>query len=99
MVAEPAPLALRRIAAESFASGAERLVYNSERDEVSALNQTATEIWELCDGTRDVAQVAGVLAEKYGVEPALLLPDVAMLVEALRSRGLLAGDASASGTA
>ena len=74
-------------------------MYNSERDEVSALNQTATEIWELCDGTRDVAQVAGVLAERYGVEPALLLPDVATLVEALRARGLLAGDATASSTA
>ena len=96
---DPGPIALRRIAAESFASGAERLVYNSERDEVSALNQTATEIWDLCDGTRDVAQVAGVLAERYGVEPALLLPDVATLVEALRARGLLAGDATASSTA
>ena len=95
---DPAQIALRRIAAESFASGTERLVYNSERDEVIALNQTATEIWELCDGTRDVAQVAGVLAERYGVEPALLLPDVATLVEALRARGLLAGDATASST-
>jgi pyrroloquinoline quinone biosynthesis protein D len=59
------------------------------RDEASALNRTATEIWELCDGTKTIAAIARTLGERYGVDEEYLLADVMTAVTTLRVRGLL----------
>jgi hypothetical protein len=74
---------------EAFSSDGESLLYSAVRDEASALNRTATEIWELCDGTRTIAAIARTLGRRYGVDEACLMPDVASAVAALRARGLL----------
>lgn len=80
---------------EAFASDGESLLYSATRDEASALNRTATEIWELCDGTRSIGSIARALGQRYGVDAAYLLADVTAVVTTLRARGLvdLSGDA------
>jgi len=85
---------------EAFASDGESLLYSSTRDEASALNRTATEIWELCDGTLTVKAIARVLGQRYGVAEADLLADVTAAVTTLRTRGLVdvPGDASDDAT-
>jgi hypothetical protein len=84
---------------EAFASDGEALLYSATRDQASALNRTATEIWELCDGTRTIAAIAHALGQRYGVDGAYLLADVTAAVATLRARGLVdfsgtAGDAT-----
>lgn len=84
---------------EAFAAGGESLLYSATRDQASALNRTATEIWELCDGTRTIAAIADALGQRYGVDGAYLLADVTAAVATLRARGLVdlsgtAGDAT-----
>ena len=79
----------RRIAAEEFVQDGECLLYNPSRDEASALNRTATEVWLLCDGRLTLSGIAGVLGERYGVDEAMLLDDVALVLAALRARGLI----------
>ena len=74
---------------EAFASDGESLLYSATRDEASALNRTATEIWELCDGTRTVGAIAQELGQRYGVDEAHLLADVTAAVAMLRARGLV----------
>ncbi|HEU4925685.1 MAG TPA: PqqD family protein [Vicinamibacterales bacterium] len=74
---------------EAFASDGEALLYSATRDEASALNRTATEIWELCDGTRTVGDIARALGKRYGVDEAYLLGDVTAAVTTLRARGLV----------
>ena len=74
---------------EAFASGGESLLYSAARDEASALNRTATEIWELCDGTKTIAAIAKALAQRYGVDDSYLLADVQAGVTMLRARGLV----------
>ena len=74
---------------EAFASGGESLLYSVMRDEASALNRTATEIWELCDGTRSIGAIARVLGQRYGVDDADLLADVTAAVTSLRARALV----------
>jgi hypothetical protein len=74
---------------EGFASDGECLLYSAERDEASALNRTATEIWELCDGTTSIGAIARILGERYGVDEAYLLSDVMTAVATLRARGLV----------
>ena len=74
---------------EEFSEDGEWLVYSAARDEATALNQTATEIWVLCDGTRDIGAITRVLADRYGVAPSLLVDDVARTVRALHEKGLV----------
>ena len=79
----------RRIAVEEVVQEGESLLYNPSRDEASALNRTATEVWSLCDGRLTLGGIAGVLGERYGVNDAMLLEDVARVLVALRERGLI----------
>jgi hypothetical protein len=79
----------RRIPVEEFVQDGECLLYNPSRDEASALNRTATEVWSLCDGRLTLRGIAGALGERYGVTDAMLLDDVARVLAALRARGLI----------
>ena len=60
----------RRIAVEELVQDGECLLYSPSRDEASALNRTATEVWSLCDGRLTLSGIAGVLGERYGVTDA-----------------------------
>jgi hypothetical protein len=79
----------RRIAVEEVIQEGESLLYNPSRDEASALNRTATEVWSLCDGQLTLSGIAGVLGERYGVNDTMLLDDVRRVLAALRARGLI----------
>ena len=74
---------------EAYASDGESLLYSAMRDEASALNRTATEIWELCDGTSTIGDIARALGQRYGVDDAYLIADVTATVTTLRARGLV----------
>jgi hypothetical protein len=78
-----------RAAVERFDSDGECLTYNPRRDEATALNRSATEIWQLCDGTLTIAGIARVLATRYGVEWELLLSEVEEGLTALDASGLV----------
>lgn len=79
----------RRVCVEEFAQDGECLLYSAVRDEASALNRTATEIWQLCDGLQSIGAIAAVLATRYGVGEELMLDDVASALKALHARGLI----------
>ena len=44
------------------------VVYHEPTDRVHHLNNTATVILHLCDGEHDVAEVAQLVAEAYGLD-------------------------------
>ena len=79
----------RRASVEDFARDGECLIYNAARDEASALNQTAAEIWALCDGVLSIGAIARALSERYGVDEGLLVDEVAQALLTLRTRGLV----------
>ena len=84
-----AALVPRQRRVEAFASDGESLLYSAMRDEASALNRTATEIWALCDGTRTIEAIARALGQRYGVDETYLLADVMAAVTTLRARELV----------
>src|SRR5262245_61309664 len=88
-----------RVAVEAFEDGGECLLYNPKRDEASALNRTANEIWQLCDGLRSIDGIAAALATRYGVNTELMVDEVARALGALHARGLIEykDDAAAAG--
>lgn len=79
-----------RAAVETFEDEGECLLYNPALDEASGLNRTATEVWHLCNGSLTILGISETLAERYGVDGALLIDDVGRAIDALRMRGLVA---------
>jgi PqqD family protein of HPr-rel-A system len=65
------------------------VVYDPRRDLVHHLNPTAAVIFDLCDGTRDVAAIASTLAEVFGLDAPPLAETQAGVAE-LAEQGLIA---------
>jgi hypothetical protein len=69
--------------------GDEALVFCPATAETIWLNDTAALVWSLCDGSRTVEQIVGVLAEAF-LEPAsLLADDVEEALDRLQERGAI----------
>jgi pyrroloquinoline quinone biosynthesis protein D len=49
----------------------------------------AVEVLQLCDGTRTVAAIAGVLGQKYAAPPEQIVADVAAMLQDLADKGFL----------
>lgn len=80
-----ADLSVRRIDGET-------VVLDREGQQVHQFNETATHIWDLCDGERTEGDIADALVEAYEVEPERAAQDVAILVAQFKELGLLAQD-------
>ncbi len=69
----------------------EVLVYDPVVDRTHRLNSSATLIWELCDGTRSLEDIARVLTEQFEVEFETALRDARAVLEQLKEEQLLTG--------
>lgn len=57
-----------------------------------ALNPTARAIWELCDGTTTVDELAVALSDVFAIDRATAIDDVAATIEQLRAVGLVTSE-------
>ena len=60
-----------------------------ESGEYFALNDVGKRVWDLCDGTQTVAQVADVICAEYDVPADTALDDSVALLENLAGAGLV----------
>lgn len=60
-----------------------------ESGEYFALNDVGKSVWDLCDGTRTVAEVADAICSGYDVMEEVALTDTSSLLEALAGVGLV----------
>lgn len=60
-----------------------------ESGEYFALNDVGKRVWDLCDGTRTVAQVADAVCAEYDVAPDTAFDDTDALLENLVGAGLV----------
>lgn len=58
----------------------ETLILDRKHEEVHQLNNTASYIWQRCDGKASVAEIALSMAHDYGVAPGDAEQDVAGLI-------------------
>lgn len=69
-------------------------LFDPQSQEVSMLNDTASDVWRLCDGTSTLDQVIELMAKAYGVESDAVGDEVKATVKTFYDKGLLAeGDA------
>jgi hypothetical protein len=55
-----------------------------------SLNEVGARVWELCDGTRNAADLVAVIEEEYDAPTAVVESDVLDLVRQLLERKLIA---------
>jgi len=72
--------------------GDEYLFHDRERDRVHVLNETAREIFLLCDGSRTEDEVASAFAEKHEIDPTIAKEDAAAVLRDLSELGLIVYD-------
>jgi coenzyme PQQ synthesis protein D (PqqD) len=65
------------------------VAFNPATGRAAALNETATEIWKLADGSREEADVVAELAQRYAVDLDTIKADVLSTISQLRAEGLL----------
>jgi coenzyme PQQ biosynthesis protein PqqD len=69
--------------------GSDFLLFNMNDGNYFSLNEVGRRIWELCDGTRTIAQIVDALAAEYDAPREQLSQDVLELLETLRNRKLV----------
>ena len=67
----------------------ETVVLDRHRRLIHQLNKTASYIWESCDGTSTVTEIANELAEAFGIDVDSAERDTVTVVEELESLGLI----------
>lgn len=67
----------------------EVLLFNMDDGSYYALNEVGNRIWELCDGTHGVTQLACMLAKEYGAPAEIIETDILELLDDLRSKNLI----------
>ena len=87
VAAQSVPLLRRGVRRHFDATRAQHVLQGPER--VILLDDIANAIIELCDGTRDVATIAQILAQRYAAEQAQVQPDVTEFIAALYEKGLV----------
>jgi pyrroloquinoline quinone biosynthesis protein D len=83
--------ALRRHGPDVVAQRAagRHVLLNVRSGQYYAVDEVAARIWELCDGTRTLQDIAAVLVEEYDAAPADIAADVERFVSELVSESLL----------
>jgi hypothetical protein len=80
---------IRAASVKEYPLGEEMLLFAGGRQVVHALNASAWAVWDLCDGSRTVTEIAGELGEVVGRAPESLVPEVVRVVEDLGKLGLI----------
>ena len=69
--------------------GAEISLYDPKSDSVLVLNETASDVWRLCDGEHTLDELVELLAGAYGVESGSIQSDVEQAVSTMIGEGFL----------
>ena len=69
--------------------GDELLIYSSDLELGITLNHSSKQIWQLCDGTHTLEDMATILSQELGCVPGALLEDICTSVMQFHKLGLL----------
>lgn len=69
--------------------GDELLIYSSDQELGITLNHSSKQIWQLCDGTHTLEDMATILSQQLGCAPGALLEDICITVMQFQNLDLL----------
>ena len=67
----------------------EIVLVHPAQGKVRVLNRVGSGLWELADGRRSVEEMAGIIAEQYGVDPDRARADSLAFFSDLADRGVI----------
>ena len=67
----------------------ETLVLDDKNELIHQLNQTASFVWNLCDGRTSTTQIVRSLVNQFDVDESVAAQDVPVIIEKLRELNLL----------
>ena len=70
----------------------ETVILDRMGEVIHCCNQTATIIWDQCDGEKAAEEIAKILEEHFDVETAVALDDVCRCLKQLQALNLLESD-------
>ena len=65
-------------------------LYHPTLDQVLVLNETASDVWRLCDGEHTLEEIVNLLTHAYGVDQLRVRAEVLATVQRFQREGLLA---------
>ena len=69
--------------------GQEAILHDRRNGRAHVINETAAQIWELCDGQSTLDQIASALAASYDVPASVVQEDVQYILTKFRELGVL----------
>ncbi len=69
--------------------GADFIILDAEGNTLRGLNETAVEVWMLCDGTRTARALVELVSQRHGWEVERVLTDTLKFLTELRRLGLI----------
>jgi PqqD family protein of HPr-rel-A system len=73
------------------------ILYNHDSSLVHHLNPSAALLWKLCDGDATVKELAGEIAEEYGLEPDKVLEEISGVIAEFDALNLVEDRAARKG--
>jgi hypothetical protein len=67
----------------------ETVLLNLDARQLMGVNEVASRVWALCDGTRTLREIAATVADEFEVEPACALADARAFLEELQAAGAI----------
>jgi hypothetical protein len=67
----------------------ELLLYHPQSTATVYMNNTAALVWQLCDGSREVAEIIDILSESFPEPGDTLRHDIFQALDAFRSQGAM----------
>jgi len=72
------------------------MLLNTQSGEYYTLDEVGIRVWELCDGTRSVDDIAAVISSEYEASPETIGADVRVLLADLAAERLVVRDEAGS---
>jgi hypothetical protein len=66
----------------------EAVIISPQERELHSLNEVATDIWRMADGSRTLRQMAQELSQTYEIAPEEALPDVMAFAQEMVEKGI-----------
>jgi PqqD family protein of HPr-rel-A system len=74
------------------------ILYNHDSSLVHHLNPSAALLWRLCDGEATMKELAGEIAEEYGLEPDTVLGEISGVIAEFDALNLVRDRAAGEGS-
>jgi len=88
-MSDPSPISLNPEVVHTTLADGQAVLLHMQTHKYYSLNKTGSKVWTLLESGDSVGQISDKIAEDFGFDEQRAAADVASLIDALKSAGLL----------